>query len=97
MVPIAGRRILDEVKQKRIPIPVRILVAIFVLIAGTIFAAYQYFSRDLPSTARLEMIEPALKTQIFAEDGSLVGEFYIEDRALVPLEEIPKYIVISKN
>ncbi len=83
---------MDEVKQKRIPIPVRILVAIFVLIAGTIFAAYQYFSRDLPSTARLEMIEPALKTQIFAEDGSLVGEFYIEDRALVPLEEIPKYM-----
>jgi penicillin-binding protein 1A len=84
---------MEDSRKIRIPIPVRILVALVALAAGTMFAAYQYFSRDLPSTARLEMIEPALKTQVYAADGSLVGEFYIEDRALVPLEEIPKYMV----
>jgi penicillin-binding protein 1A len=84
---------MEEKDPKRIPLAVKIVGAIFVLIAGTIFGAYQYFSRDLPSTARLEMIEPALKTQVFAEDGSLVGEFYVEDRALVRLEEIPKYMI----
>jgi penicillin-binding protein 1A len=79
-------------ESRRIPLAVKILGAVCVLIAGTFFAAYQYFSRDLPSTARLEMIEPSLKTQVFAEDGSLVGEFYVEDRALVGLEDIPKYM-----
>jgi penicillin-binding protein 1A len=84
---------MKEKEPKRIPLAVKIVGAIGVLVAGTIFGAYQYFSRDLPSTARLEMIEPALKTQVFAEDGSIVGEFYVEDRALVRLEEIPKYMI----
>ena len=84
---------MDEKEQKKIPLSVKIAGVIFVLIAGATFGAYQYFSRDLPSTARLEMIEPSLKTQVIADDGSLIGEFYIEDRALVPLEEIPKYMI----
>ncbi len=84
---------MDEMEQKKIPLSVKIAGVIFVLIAGATFGAYQYFSRDLPSTARLEMIEPSLKTQVIADDGSLIGEFYIEDRALVPLEEIPQYLI----
>jgi len=80
-------------KKFRVPLIAKILGGVVVLIAGTFFGAYQYFSRDLPSTARLEMIEPALKTQVFADDGSLVGEFYIEDRALVRLEDIPKHLI----
>jgi penicillin-binding protein 1A len=85
---------MEEKEPRRIPLFVKILGAVAVLIAGTIFGAYQYFSRDLPSTARLEMIEPSLKTQVYADDGTtVVGEFYVEDRALVPLEEIPKYMV----
>jgi penicillin-binding protein 1A len=82
----------EETSQKKIPLYVKILGAVVVLIAGTMFGAYQYFSRDLPSTARLEMIEPSLKTEVYADDGSLIGEFYVEDRALVPLEQIPKYM-----
>jgi len=84
---------MEEQAPRKIPIAVKILGALAVLVAGTVFGAYQYFSRDLPSTARLEMIEPSLKTQVLAEDGSLIGEFYVEDRALVPLEEIPQYLI----
>lgn len=80
-------------KRVAIPLFAKILGGVVVLIAGTLFGAYQYFSRDLPSTARLEMIEPALKTQVLADDGSVVGEFYIEDRALVRLEDIPKPLI----
>lgn len=82
----------EEKTNRRIPLAVKILGALCVLIAGTIFSAYQYFSRDLPSTARLEMIEPSLKTQVYANDSTLVGEFYVENRALVPLDEIPRYM-----
>jgi len=84
---------MDLFRNKKIPPLAKILGAVAVLAAGTLFGAYQYFSRDLPSTARLETIEPALKTQVFAEDGSVIGEFYVEDRALVPLEEMPKYLI----
>ena len=40
-----------------------LLVAV-VLIAGFMTAMLIYLSRDLPSMARLEMIEPSLKTRI---------------------------------
>ena len=39
-----------------------ILVGVAVLASGLMFSAYRYFARDLPSTSRLEMIEPTLKT-----------------------------------
>jgi penicillin-binding protein 1A len=70
-----------------------ILLAVVVLASGLMFGAYRYFARDLPSTSRLEMMEPTLKTQVFGADSSVIGEFFVEDRALVPLEELPPYMV----
>ncbi|MGD8413354.1 MAG: PBP1A family penicillin-binding protein [Candidatus Latescibacterota bacterium] len=84
---------MEEKIPRKIPLAAKILGGLAVLVAGTIFGAYQYFSRDLPSTARLEMIEPSLKTEVYAEDLTLIGEFYVEDRALVPLEDIPQYLI----
>ncbi len=70
-----------------------VVIGGMVLFAGLMFSAYRYFARDLPSTSRLEMIEPTLKTQVFGADSSVVGEFFVEDRALVPLEDLPPYLV----
>jgi penicillin-binding protein 1A len=70
----------------------QLLAGMLVLAAGAMFGAYRYFSADLPSTARLEMIEPTLKTQVFGADSSVVGEFFIEDRALVALKDLPAYV-----
>jgi len=80
-------------ERTRSSILLRVLAGLVVIGAGAAFGAYQYFSRDLPSTARLEMIEPSLKTQVYARDASLIGEYYIEDRALIPLEDLPPYLV----
>ncbi|HET6348142.1 MAG TPA: PBP1A family penicillin-binding protein [Candidatus Krumholzibacteria bacterium] len=76
----------------RLRTPRRLLIGALVLAAGAMFSAYRYFSADLPSTARLEMIEPTLKTQVFGADSSVVGEFFIEDRALVSLKDLPPYV-----
>ncbi|MGB8331930.1 MAG: transglycosylase domain-containing protein, partial [Polyangiales bacterium] len=70
-----------------------ILIGVIVLASGLMFSAYRYFARDLPSTSRLEMMEPTLKTQVFGSDSSVVGEYFVEDRALVPLEDLPPYMV----
>jgi penicillin-binding protein 1A len=73
--------------------PRQLAVGGLVLVAGVLFAAYQYFTSDLPSTSRLEMIEPTLKTVVYGADSTVVGEFYIEDRALVPLSDLPPHLV----
>jgi len=63
------------------------------LFFGVLVAAYQYFTNDLPSTSRLEMIEPTLKTVVYGADSTVVGEFFVEDRALVPLADLPPHLV----
>ncbi len=64
-----------------------------VLSAGAMFGAYQYFASDLPSTSRLEMMEPTLKTVVYGVDSTVVGEFFVEDRALVPLVDLPPHLI----
>jgi penicillin-binding protein 1A len=73
--------------------PRQLALGAAVLVAGVLFSAYQYFASDLPSTSRLEMIEPTLKTVVYGADSSVVGEFFVEDRALVPLAELPPHMV----
>ncbi len=66
-------------------------MVILVFLLGAFAGVYQYFARDLPSTARLENFEPSLKTRVFAEDSSLIGELYEQNRVLLPLEDIPDH------
>ncbi len=68
----------------------QIITFSIVILLGIMTAAYKWFSRDLPSMARLEMIEPSLKTRILAADSTVLTEFYKQDRILLPLEDIPK-------
>ena len=65
------------------------LLVLIVVFLGMSIAGIKWFSRDLPSMARLEMIEPALKTRILAADSTVIKEFYIQNRILLPLEKIP--------
>jgi penicillin-binding protein 1A len=78
--------------KQRFQIVLRISAVLLVFFLGAAVGVYQYFSRDLPSTARLENLEPSVKTQVFAADSSLVGEFYEQNRVLLPLEDIPVYM-----
>jgi len=67
----------------------QILLVTVVLAAGFMTAMLMWLSRDLPSMARLEMIEPSLKTRILAADSSIIREFYKQDRILLRIEKIP--------
>lgn len=70
----------------------RIIAVCLIVLVGFSFAALKWFSRDLPSMARLEMIEPALKTKILAADSTVLKEFYTQDRILLSLEDIPQNV-----
>jgi penicillin-binding protein 1A len=67
----------------------QILLVLVVLAAGFMTAMLMFLSRDLPSMARLEMIEPSLKTRILAADSSVIREYYKQDRILLKIEDIP--------
>jgi penicillin-binding protein 1A len=48
---------------------------------------------DLPDHRRLAYYEPPQATRLYAADGRLVREYYRENRAYVPIESMPPYLV----
>jgi penicillin-binding protein 1A len=62
-------------------------------IAG--FVLYREVTADLPPVDQILRYKPMVTTRIFADDGTLIGEFYVERRYLVPLERIPAHVRVA--
>ncbi|HEX9023628.1 MAG TPA: transglycosylase domain-containing protein, partial [Geobacteraceae bacterium] len=52
-----------------------------------------YINATLPKVDRLADYRPPIVSQVFGDDGSLVGEFYLERRTVVPVEKIPRKLI----
>ncbi|BDV44531.1 penicillin-binding protein 1A [Geotalea uraniireducens] len=58
-------------------------------LAGYLFFLYN----SLPRVDRLADYKPPIVSQVFGDDGSLVGEFYLERRIVVPVDKIPRQLI----
>ncbi len=68
--------------------------AVLAVIAALAFAGFfMFLLATLPKVDRLADYKPPIVTQVFGEDGSLVGEFYLERRIVVPVDKIPRKLV----
>lgn len=52
-----------------------------------------YLLGTLPKVDRLADYRPPIVSQVFGEDGNLVGEFYLERRTVVPVDKVPKKLI----
>jgi len=68
-----------------------VLTLLFVaaIVGGSLLGMLLAHEGDLPQVSSLEDYKPNLITQVFAVDGSLIGEFAIERRVVVAFEAIP--------
>ena len=48
---------------------------------------------DLPSVAELENPETNLASQVYAENGDILGKYYTENRVPVDFEELPDHLI----
>jgi len=61
---------------------------------GIAFSAYVgYLLVSLPKVDRLADYRPPIVSQVFGDDGSLVGEFYLERRKVVEVSKIPRRLI----
>src|SRR4051794_27037416 len=79
----------------RVALRVGMVVTLTAVVGGTIvgWRAYRRFASDLPP--RLDVVtdyRPLRASQVFSADGELIGQFYVEKRVLVPVEQIPKVV-----
>jgi penicillin-binding protein 1A len=79
----------------RSPIKVFFLIALLMLGIG-ILAFSGFFVLllgKLPKVDRLADYRPPIVSQVFGENGELIGEFYLERRIVVPVDKIPRKLV----
>jgi penicillin-binding protein 1A len=64
------------------------------LLAGGLvgFVLYRELSTDLPPVDQLLRYQPPVATRIFGDDGTLIGEYFVERRYLVPLAKVPMHV-----
>ena len=59
------------------------------------FVLYREITGDLPPVDQLLQYQPPVATRIYADDGSLIGEFYTERRYLVSLDKVPQHVRLA--
>jgi penicillin-binding protein 1A len=78
----------------------RVLSVIFGLItfgvlsiACVAMVIFWYFSKDLPSYQQLAEYKPPVISRVYANNGTLIGQFAKERRLFYPIENIPQKVI----
>ncbi|HCE69399.1 MAG: penicillin-binding protein [Geobacteraceae bacterium GWC2_55_20] len=64
-------------------------VVVLLGVSGYIF----FLLAKLPRVDRLADYKPPIVSQVFGDDGTLVGEFYLERRIVVPVNKMPRKLI----
>lgn len=69
------------------------VAAIAVILLLVFIGYFIYISISLPKVDRLADYKPPIVSQVFGDDGSLVGEFYLERRKVIEVNKIPRRLI----
>ncbi|MSS71934.1 MAG: PBP1A family penicillin-binding protein [Candidatus Latescibacteria bacterium] len=71
-----------------------LLFLLFDLAVVGFVGVYRYYSRQLPrDLTAIQDYDPSVLSQVYAADGSVIGEFFIQRRVVVQLDSIPKVVI----
>src|SRR3990172_7155425 len=67
---------------------------LFVVVAASLagWIGYRELTANLPPVDKLLRYQLPVATRVYADDGTLLGEFYTEKRYLVPIAQIPPVV-----
>jgi len=71
-----------------------ILIAAVLGAAGATYFLYT-IAKELPSVASLKDYRPSIITRVYADNDELIDEFYLEDRKVVRVSDLPKFVILS--
>lgn len=76
-------------------IKIAITTAVTLIVLGTagLMGGYFYFAHDLPNIQTMEDYRPPVVSEVFARDGTKIGEFWRERRLLATYDEIPLQLI----
>ena len=68
-------------------------IALLLLASLFFLIVYVGFTGPVPSTEELQKIKNPIATEVFANDGKLLGRFYIENRSSVSFDQISPNVI----
>ena len=83
-------RILGDLFKRNRLVVSFFLVLMFGALVGVGAGAFLALMRDMPQVRSLEEFNPSAVTRIYAQDKTLLAEFFVEKRVPVSLDAIPK-------
>lgn len=69
------------------------LIVVFVLLTSIGVSLWYMWSSNLPYIGTLKDYSPPIITEVFADDGQRIGQFWEERRILVPVSQISPHII----
>lgn len=90
---VARRRKMSS-RRSVLGIIIVVFLVVFVgaALAGSSFL-YYILLKELPSIAALKDYRPSITTRVYADNGELIDEFFLEDRKVIKYEDIPKIVI----
>ncbi|MBN2320011.1 MAG: PBP1A family penicillin-binding protein [Acidobacteria bacterium] len=85
-------------RNRTLPIWLWLFFAVLILFsagAGAALGIRYGYEYNLPNVQSLEDYRPDVITEVFADDGRVIGELYLERRIIVSYEEIPLYLQMA--
>jgi len=69
------------------------LAILLPVLAGAVFA--YFLVSGLPSISSLKDYRPSIITRVYADNDQLIDEFYLEDRKVVRVTDLPRFVIQS--
>jgi penicillin-binding protein 1A len=79
--------------KKVITIAIIGFVVVFLLLISIGVALWYMWSSNLPYIGTLRDYNPPIITEVFADDGQVIGQFWEERRILIPVSEISPHVI----
>ncbi|MBM4314693.1 MAG: PBP1A family penicillin-binding protein [Deltaproteobacteria bacterium] len=84
-------------KSSRRSAPGTVIIVFLTIFVGAALAGssllYYLLLKELPSIAALKDYRPSITTRVYADNGELIDEFFLEDRKVIKYEDIPKIVI----
>ncbi len=85
----SGRKGSGRTPKEKLAVKLGAITAILVLLV-----AYGYYIvSGLPSLEELENPKPELATRVLSADGQVIDQFFLKNRAVADIKEVPHYVV----
>ena len=75
-----------------------LMIALFLItvgIIGSVIGMLAGYSKQLPDVDSISSYRPSETTKIYADNGELIANLYIENRTLVPLSQISENLQLA--